>query len=89
MPKVFIVYAYANVGKEQVGAALAAGAQGIVLAGMGDGNATASLRRAGTVESFRESNPLRVRGNRPPTREGGDSNERDRDRMGTFTKYDF
>lgn len=43
LPKVFIVYAYANVGKEQVDAALAAGAQGIVLAGVGDGNANASL----------------------------------------------
>jgi len=43
LPKVFIVYAYANVGKEQVDAAVAAGAQGIVLAGVGDGNATAAL----------------------------------------------
>ena len=46
LPKVFIVYAYANVGKEQVDAALAAGAQGIVLAGVGDGNATASMIEA-------------------------------------------
>jgi len=43
LPKVFIVYAYANVGKEQVEAAVAAGAQGIVLAGVGDGNATAAM----------------------------------------------
>jgi L-asparaginase len=43
LPKVFIVYAYANVGKEQVDAALAAGAKGIVLAGVGDGNATAQM----------------------------------------------
>jgi L-asparaginase len=46
LPKVFIVYAYANVGKEQVDAALAAGAQGIVLAGVGDGNATAPMIEA-------------------------------------------
>ncbi len=46
LPKVFIVYAYANVGKEQVDAALAAGAQGIVLAGVGDGNAAASMIEA-------------------------------------------
>ncbi|HZW37416.1 MAG TPA: type II asparaginase, partial [Candidatus Deferrimicrobiaceae bacterium] len=46
LPKVFIVYAYANVGKEQVDAALAAGAQGIVLAGVGDGNATAPMVEA-------------------------------------------
>jgi L-asparaginase len=46
LPKVFIVYAYANVGKEQVDAAVAAGAQGIVLAGVGDGNATAPMIEA-------------------------------------------
>jgi L-asparaginase len=43
LPAVHIVYAYANVGKEQVDAALKAGAKGIVLAGVGDGNATATL----------------------------------------------
>jgi L-asparaginase len=43
MPLVFIVYAYANVGGDQVKAALSAGAKGIVLAGVGDGNATAEL----------------------------------------------
>jgi L-asparaginase len=43
LPYVPIVYAYANVGKEQVDAALANGAKGIVLAGVGDGNATAPL----------------------------------------------
>ena len=46
LPKVFIVYAHANVGKEQVDAAVAAGAQGIVLAGVGDGNATAPMIEA-------------------------------------------
>ncbi len=46
LPKVVIVYAYANVGTEQVDAALAAGAQGIVLAGVGDGNATAPMIEA-------------------------------------------
>jgi L-asparaginase len=46
LPKVFIVYAYANVDKEQVDAAVAAGARGIVLAGVGDGNGTAPLIEA-------------------------------------------
>ena len=46
LPKVFVVFAYANVGKEQVDAAVAAGAQGIVLAGVGDGNATAPMIEA-------------------------------------------
>ena len=46
MPKVFIVYAHANVGPEFVDAALAAGAKGIVLAGVGDGNGTDPLIQA-------------------------------------------
>jgi L-asparaginase len=46
LPKVFIVYAHANVGPEFVDAAVAAGAQGIVLAGVGDGNGTDPLIQA-------------------------------------------
>ena len=46
LPKVFIVYAHANVGAEFVDAALAAGAKGIVLAGVGDGNGTDPLIQA-------------------------------------------
>jgi len=38
-----IVYAYANVGAEQVQALTAAGAKGLVLAGVGDGNGTQAL----------------------------------------------
>jgi L-asparaginase len=46
LPKVFIVYAHANVGPEFVEAAVAAGAKGIVLAGVGDGNGTDPLIQA-------------------------------------------
>jgi L-asparaginase len=46
LPKVFIVYAHANVGAELVDAAVAAGAKGIVLAGVGDGNGTDPLIQA-------------------------------------------
>ena len=46
MPKVFIVDAHANVGPEFVEAAVAAGAKGIVLAGVGDGNGTDPLIQA-------------------------------------------
>jgi L-asparaginase len=46
LPKVFIVYAHANVGPEFVDAALGAGAKGIVLAGVGDGNGTDPLIQA-------------------------------------------
>jgi L-asparaginase len=38
-----VVYAYANVGPEAANAVLAAGAKGIVLAGVGDGNGTQAL----------------------------------------------
>jgi len=46
LPRVFIVYAHANVGREQVDSAVLAGARGIVLAGVGDGNATAAMIEA-------------------------------------------
>jgi L-asparaginase len=46
LPKVAIVYAHANVGAEPVEAAVASGAKGIVLAGVGDGNATAPMIEA-------------------------------------------
>ncbi len=43
LPAVLVVYSHANAGRELVDAAVAAGAQGIVLAGVGDGNATAAI----------------------------------------------
>src|SRR5947209_16861253 len=43
LPRVDIVYSYANAGPELVNAAVAAGAKGLVLAGVGDGNATQPL----------------------------------------------
>lgn len=41
LPRVEIFYAYANVGREFIDSAVKAGVKGIVLAGVGDGNATA------------------------------------------------
>jgi L-asparaginase len=43
MPRVDIVYAHENVDATMVNAAVAAGAKGIVLAGVGDGNATKEM----------------------------------------------
>jgi L-asparaginase len=43
MPKVDILYSYANATRDLVDAAVAAGAKGIVLAGVGDGNSTDSV----------------------------------------------
>jgi L-asparaginase len=42
LPRVEIVYAYANVGRDFIDACVVAGCKGIVLAGVGDGNATQS-----------------------------------------------
>jgi L-asparaginase len=43
MPKVDIIYSYANATRDLLDAAVAAGAKGIVLAGVGDGNSTDSV----------------------------------------------
>jgi L-asparaginase len=40
LPSVFILYAHANMGRELIDAALAAGAAGLVIAGVGNGNMT-------------------------------------------------
>ena len=50
LPRVEIVYAYANVGRDFIDACVAAGCKGIVLAGVGDGNATQSA-----VEGLRDA----------------------------------
>jgi len=49
LPKVEIVYAYANVGRDFIDACASAGCKGIVLAGVGDGNATQSDHRVRTA----------------------------------------
>jgi L-asparaginase len=45
LPRVDIVYAHANVGPELAKAAIASGAKGLVLAGVGDGNGTQASSR--------------------------------------------
>jgi L-asparaginase len=56
LPKVDIVYAHAGMGRELIDAAVAAGAKGLVVAGVGDGNFTTEAfaglrdaRKAGVV----------------------------------------
>lgn len=46
LPRVDIVYAHAGMGREQIDAAAHAGAQGIVIAGVGDGNLAAPAATA-------------------------------------------
>lgn len=43
LPRVDIFYAYANVGREYVDRCVALGCKGVVLAGVGDGNATGTM----------------------------------------------
>jgi len=50
LPRVEIVYAYANVGRDFIDTCVAKGCKGIVLAGVGDGNATQSA-----VEGLRDA----------------------------------
>ena len=56
LPRVDIVYAYAGMGRELIDAAVRAGAKGLIIAGVGDGNlneaaltATAAAARAGVA----------------------------------------
>lgn len=46
LPAVFIVYAYAGVGRALIDAAVKAGARGLIIAGVGDGNLSASALQA-------------------------------------------
>lgn len=46
LPRVDIVYAYAGMGRELIDAAVAAGARGLVIAGVGDGNMNSVALRA-------------------------------------------
>jgi L-asparaginase len=53
LPRVDIFYAYANVGREYVDQCVVLGCQGIVLAGVGDGNATGAMI-AGLQDAIRK-----------------------------------
>lgn len=48
LPRVEIVYAYAGMGREAIDAAVTSGARGVVIAGVGDGNMSASALAAAT-----------------------------------------
>jgi len=54
LPKVEIVYSYANAGRDLVDALVARGTKGIVLAGVGDGNTTDELL-AGLQDAVKKS----------------------------------
>jgi L-asparaginase len=65
LPKVDIVYAYANMGRELIDAAVKAGAKGIVVAGVGNGNMTAEALQA--LSDARKQGVVVVRSTRLPS----------------------
>jgi L-asparaginase len=65
LPKVDIVYAYANMGRELIDAAVKAGAKGIVVAGVGNGNMTAEALQA--LSDARKQGVVIVRSTRLPS----------------------
>lgn len=67
LPKVDIVYAYANMGRELIDAAVNAGAKGIVVAGVGNGNMTAEALQA--LSDARRKGVVVVRSTRLPSGE--------------------
>jgi L-asparaginase len=64
LPRVDIFYAHANMSPDLMEAAVRAGAKGIVVAGVGDGNMTEATLK--TLESLRKSGTLVVRSSRVP-----------------------
>lgn len=65
LPKVDIVYAYADMGRELIDAAVNAGAKGIVVAGVGNGNMTAEALQA--LSEARKRGVVIVRSTRLPS----------------------
>lgn len=65
LPKVDIVYAYANMGRELIDAAVKAGAKGIVVAGVGNGNMTAEALQV--LSDARKQGVVVVRSTRLPS----------------------
>lgn len=87
LPRVDIVYAHAGMGAEQIAAALAGGARGIVLAGVGNGNAAAAALDALAGASGR--GVLVVRASRTPGGFTGRNIEADDDRRGFVAALDL
>jgi L-asparaginase len=65
LPRVDILYGYANMSPDLIQAAVDAGAKGLVIAGVGDGNMTKEAQEA--LEKAAKSGVLVVRSSRVPT----------------------
>jgi L-asparaginase len=82
LPRVDILYAHANMSADLVDAAVAAGAQGIVVAGVGDGNMTAAALEA--IGKAVKKGVVVVRSTRLPTGLVLRNNEVNDDALGTI-----
>jgi L-asparaginase len=87
LPKVDIVYAYANMDATLIDAAAKSGAKGIVVAGVGDGNMTKPALDA--LEKFQGEGGLVIRSTRLPTGVVLRNNEVDDDKMGFVASGEF
>ncbi|MET0888202.1 MAG: type II asparaginase [Mycetocola sp.] len=80
LPRVDIVYAHANMPADLVRASASLGAQGIVIAGMGNGNVSAEV--AQTLAEVASSGVIVVRSSRVSSGDVGRNIELDDDRLG-------
>lgn len=87
LPKVDIVYAYTNMGSELIDAAVKAGAKGIVVAGVGNGNMTAEALEA--LSDARKQGVVVVRSTRLPSGSVTRNAEVDDDKLGFVVSEDL
>jgi L-asparaginase len=80
LPRVDIVYAYANMGREMIDAAVKAGAKGIVVAGVGNGNMSSEALDA--LSDARKQGVVVVRSTRLPSGSVSRNVEVDDDKLG-------
>ena len=80
LPRVDIVYAYANMGRELIDAAVKAGAKGLVVAGVGNGNMTSEALEA--LSEARKQGVVVVRSTRLPSGSVTRNAEVDDDKLG-------
>ena len=87
LPRVDIVYAYADMPADAIDAAAANGAKGIVIAGVGNGNMTAATQEA--VKRARKNGVVVVRSTRVASGFVGRDVEVDDDALGTVASGDL
>jgi L-asparaginase len=87
LPRVDIIYAHANMSADLIDAAVANGAKGIVLAGVGDGNATSQA--IDKLAAVAKKGVVVVRSSRVPSGLTYRNNEVDDDKLGFVAALEF